>query len=51
MCQGLYPSPLDRVRAAQFAALATDFLLDSIQSNKSEVVVAGKVDGELKITV
>ena len=47
MCQGLYPSPLDRVRAAQFAALATDFLMDSFKSGKSDVVVVGKVDGEL----
>lgn len=50
MCQGLYPSPLDRVRAAQFAALAIQFLTDHMGKD-TRVVVVGKVDGELCVQV
>eukprot|EP01134_Creolimax_fragrantissima_P005798 CFRG5798T1 len=47
MCQGLYPSPLDRVRGAQLAAHAVKELLRQMDNNEHESFVTGKVNGEL----
>ncbi|KNC78631.1 hypothetical protein SARC_08951, partial [Sphaeroforma arctica JP610] len=50
MCQGLYPSPLDRVRAAQFAAFGTQELLRQMDSREHTSFVAGKINGQLKLS-
>eukprot|EP00123_Amoebidium_parasiticum_P018423 comp24198_c0_seq3/m.44434 comp24198_c0_seq3/g.44434 ORF comp24198_c0_seq3/g.44434 comp24198_c0_seq3/m.44434 type:complete len:601 (-) comp24198_c0_seq3:508-2310(-) len=50
MCQGLYPSPLDRVRAAQLAAKAADFLAESMKAKTCQAMTVGMRKGQIVLT-
>ncbi|KNC87425.1 hypothetical protein SARC_00462 [Sphaeroforma arctica JP610] len=51
LCQGMYPSPLDRVRSAQLAAFAVETVLKSLnESGDKPVGVVGHRDGSCRMT-
>eukprot|EP01134_Creolimax_fragrantissima_P000575 CFRG0575T1 len=45
LCQGMYPSPLDRVRSVQLAAFAVETVLNTLASGENLVGVVGHIDG------
>lgn len=51
MCQGLYPSPLDRLRGAKFAAVAADFLATEMKKGGNAVMVVGLRKGTIVLSV
>lgn len=47
LCQGLYPSPLDRVRSARLAAFAVHEILDEVANGGKSCATVGFKDGKI----
>eukprot|EP00122_Pirum_gemmata_P014566 Pgem_evm1s13582 len=50
LCQGLHPSPLDRIRATQYSVYGLDHLNLEIKKQSTGKHVAGTFDGNLRTT-
>eukprot|EP00123_Amoebidium_parasiticum_P018421 comp24198_c0_seq1/m.44425 comp24198_c0_seq1/g.44425 ORF comp24198_c0_seq1/g.44425 comp24198_c0_seq1/m.44425 type:complete len:757 (-) comp24198_c0_seq1:546-2816(-) len=50
LCQGLNPSPLDRIRSAKLAARSIEFMSDAIKSKAAPAVVIGFSKGDMVFT-
>ncbi|XP_063900191.1 ATP-dependent 6-phosphofructokinase, platelet type-like [Zophobas morio] len=48
LCQGLHPSPLDRIRALQLSVAAINFLDEQIAHNKCETTLVGFLDNKIR---
>jgi len=49
LCQGMYPSPFDRVRATNFACTAAKHLINCADNKVNDKLVIGQVAGRLAI--